>query len=50
MKNSNIMGDSLKNIFLVRGERGGGGGGVPKKQHIGRIVYERRGGLDSFQI
>ena len=26
MKNSNIMGDSLKNIFLVRGEGGGGGG------------------------
>ena len=27
MKNSNIMGDSLKNIFLVRGEGGGGGEG-----------------------
>ena len=34
MKNSNIMGDSLKNIFLVRGE-GGGGGGFQKKKKWG---------------
>ena len=43
MKNSNIMGDSLKNIFLVRGEGGGGKGGSIKPTYRENCLWKERG-------